>query len=268
MVKSGRRFGWIVLAAMVAAVVVAAPVMAQTLSVTADRVNLRAKPTTDSAVVATVERGAELTVIETAGSWYKVRDKVSGKEGYVHSLTVKVTGDSRPPAPPSAAAPAAPAPRPPARVAPRPVEPAAGASDEKKMQPVVMAGLITGGGSTTWALGGGIGFKPFSNPKIRLQGDLLWNREKEKGEDDSVNVFLFSGNGHYLFEAGNMKPYAGGGIVWAKATCNGCENASAFGFSVVGGSEFKTGNLDLRAEARILIVRGTTLFAILGGISF
>ncbi len=260
-----RRIGALV---VFGSLLVASPALAQTVSVTADRVNLRAKPSTESPVLATFERGAELTVIETAGSWYKVRDRATGKEGYLHSLTVKVIAGAAGAAPAAGTA-APPQQRPPARTSPSPsAPPRADPSDDKPVTPLILAGFVSGGGTTTWALGGGVGFKPFSNPRIRLQGDLLWHREKEEGEDESINTFVFSGNAHYLFEASNMTPFAGGGLVWAKASCNGCDHASAFGFSLVGGTEFMTGNLTLRGEARLVVIQGSSLFAVLGGICF
>ena len=193
MVKLNRRVGRVAVTALVAAVLTAVPVMAQTLSVTADRVNLRAKPTTDSAIVATVERGAELAVIETAGSWYKVRDKVSGKEGYVHSLTVKVISGATSPASP--AAPAAAPPAPPSRVTPRSAPPPpSSSSEEKSMSIVPMAGLIRGGGTTTWLIGAGVGFKPFSNPAIRVQADVLYHRFSESAPEGFANDLKMTAN--------------------------------------------------------------------------
>jgi opacity protein-like surface antigen len=284
MVTSGRRLGSVGLAAVVALVLSAGSVMAQTTAtVTADLVNLREKPTTESAVVMTVERGAELTVIETAGSWYKVREKSSGKEGYVHSLTVKVTGDTRPAAPPSAAPPRTPAP-----VAPRPVAPrATGASDDESTSIVPMAGLITGSGTTTWLVGAGVGFKPFSNPGIRIQADVLFHRFSEHAPAGlagdlklTANAFWISANGHYLLGGEKIKPYVGAGITVGYATigcsgtlCSGIPNdalksSTDVGFQGLGGVDYPIGSLTVRGEARLIIISGSTSFAILGGVRF
>ncbi len=291
MVISGRRSGWVVLAALVALVLTAIPVVAQTLSVTADKVNLREKPTTDSAIVATFERGTELTVIETAGSWYKVRDKVSGKEGYVHRLTVKVIGGSAAPAPP--AAPAAAAPRTPARVAPRPAPPpgrlssAAASSEEKSTSIVPMLGFINGGGTSTWVIGAGVGFKPFSNPAIRVQADVLYHRFSASAPAGfandlkmTANAFWFSANGHYLFGGETIRPYVGAGIAlgYASIGCSGSlcsslpsgslSSSTDFGFQGMGGVDYPMGSVTLRGEARIIIISGETSFALLGGVKF
>ncbi len=287
MVKLNRRVGRVAVTALVAAVLTAVPVMAQTLSVTADRVNLRAKPTTDSAIVATVERGAELAVIETAGSWYKVRDKVSGKEGYVHSLTVKVISGATSPASP--AAPAAAPPAPPSRVTPRSAPPPPpSSSEEKSMSIVPMAGLISGGGTTTWLIGAGVGFKPFSNPAIRVQADVLYHRFSESAPEGfandlkmTANAFWISANGHYLFSAGEtIKPYVGAGLTLGYATlgCSGSlcsslptgtlNSSTNVGFQGLGGLDYPMGSITLRGEARIIIISGETSFAVLGGVVF
>ncbi len=286
MPKAGRRMGWIGAVVLIAAFLTAVSVGAQTLSVTADRVNLRAKPSTDSAIVATVERGAELTVIETAGSWYRVRDNASGKEGYVHSLTVKVIGGA--PATPAAGGGAAAPPRTPVRTAPAPsAPPPSSAAEEKSTSIVPMAGLITGGGTTTWVIGGGVGFKPFPNPAIRVQADVLYHRFSEEAPAGlggdlkmTANAFWFSANGHYLFPGDKMTPYVGAGIALGYATigCSGSacsslptgsnNSSTDFGFQGLGGVDYPMGSLTLRGEARLIIIGGETSFAILGGVKF
>jgi Bacterial SH3 domain len=61
---------------------------AQAVKVTAERTSLRDKPATDAAVVATVMKGDDLDVLETSGTWYRVRARSSGREGFVHSAFV------------------------------------------------------------------------------------------------------------------------------------------------------------------------------------
>lgn len=77
---------WLVVVAMLAVV---APASAQSLRVSVDRTNLRARPSTDAAVVVAVEKGMEVQVLERAGAWFRVRVSATGVEGYVHSLMVE-----------------------------------------------------------------------------------------------------------------------------------------------------------------------------------
>lgn len=73
--------------------------------VTADRTSVRDKAATDGAVVASVARGDQLSVVEVSGAWFKVR-AANGREGFVHSLFVERVGDGTAPA--ATAAPPAP----------------------------------------------------------------------------------------------------------------------------------------------------------------
>jgi hypothetical protein len=188
---------------------------------------------------------------------------------------VKAAEGSRTPA---AAAPTAEPPSRPAeraverpRAAPRaPSAPSADSSDEKKTTIVPMLGLISGGGTTTWVLGGGVGFKPLANPKIRLQGDVLWHRyaDTDEGDDSStsVNVLFFSAVGHYLFGGDTMKPYVGGGLSYAYASCKSCKGE--IGFQALGGVDYPMGSMTVRGEGRLILISGTTAFALLVGVVF
>lgn len=94
-------------------VIVAASASAQTLRVTADRANLRDKPSTDGTIVTAVSKGDELEVLDKSGNWYHVRVKPSGAQGYVNALVVEIVqGGSAAPAtsstPPSQVSPQAP----------------------------------------------------------------------------------------------------------------------------------------------------------------
>ena len=102
---------------------VAAAASAQTLRVTADRTNLRDKASTDGAIVVALSMGEELEVINQTGTWYHVKVKSSGKEGYVSSLVVQVVpgtasgGGARPATAPAPTPAPTPAPRPAAQTA-------------------------------------------------------------------------------------------------------------------------------------------------------
>lgn len=49
---------------------------------TADQVNLRAKPTTDSERIATLSKGDKVSILSTKGEWFEV--STGGKQGWVH----------------------------------------------------------------------------------------------------------------------------------------------------------------------------------------
>lgn len=91
--------------AMVTRVVVAltpALTAAQPLHAAAERASIRAKPSAESTILTTVERGAELLLLGTPGSWYCVRVRPEGPEGYIHRLLVDrlpVSEEVQPPAP-------------------------------------------------------------------------------------------------------------------------------------------------------------------------
>src|SRR5207244_2027428 len=82
----------------------------QALVISVDRANLRDRPTTSGAVVATLPRGEALEVLETTGAWYRVRVTSSGKTGYVSNTVVRAVPASGAPAaapPPAASLPPA-----------------------------------------------------------------------------------------------------------------------------------------------------------------
>jgi SH3 domain-containing protein len=75
---------------VVFALVAAAPTaQTQTVRVNVDVAPLRVSASTSGRVVATLNRGIELEVLETVGAWYRVRVKTSGVEGYVSNSVVE-----------------------------------------------------------------------------------------------------------------------------------------------------------------------------------
>jgi hypothetical protein len=82
----------------------------QTVHVNVNVAPLRVSASTSGRVVATLNRGTELDVLETVGSWFRVRVKISGVEGYVSSSVVEAVAGLTPP--PSAAPVPTPAPGP------------------------------------------------------------------------------------------------------------------------------------------------------------
>ncbi|SES41285.1 N-acetylmuramoyl-L-alanine amidase [Salipaludibacillus aurantiacus] len=60
--------------------------------ITANSLNIRSKPTTNSGIIGGYFRGASVELHEKTGSWYKVR--YNNQWGYIHSSHVKVTSSS------------------------------------------------------------------------------------------------------------------------------------------------------------------------------
>jgi len=65
---------------------------AQVVSVTTDRVNLRAEPSTASRVIQTLGKGAMVEIQERVGEWYRVKTLAAGVEGYLHQSIVSAPG--------------------------------------------------------------------------------------------------------------------------------------------------------------------------------
>jgi hypothetical protein len=75
----------------------AAAAQTATVRVNVDVAPLRVSASTSGRIVATLNRGIELEVLETVGSWYRVRVKTSGVEGYVSSSVVEAPAGPTPP---------------------------------------------------------------------------------------------------------------------------------------------------------------------------
>lgn len=238
----------------------AAEALAQsTVRVTAERTSLRDAAGTNGAIVGTVTKGEELTVIERSGTWYRVRTK-GGAEGFVSSLLVEaVSGGAAPTAPaaaPAASAPppaAAPAPTPrSAAPAPRAAEPPAsssqgsmssGGSDYRTFG----VGLASGG--LAWGLTPSMRFWFSENVGLEVNASFL-SGGSIAGNSYSVtaispSIMVKFGEG---WRAGTVdfKPYAGGGVtLWHYSSdfndyyCNGlvdCDSSS-LGLGGFGGVE-------------------------------
>src|SRR5262245_44177707 len=84
---------------------------AESVRVTADRVNLRSEPNTTSRVVTRVDKGAVLQVVGREGSWIKVNVPGTGATAYVSASLCEAIPSAAPAAPAAASTPA-PAPAP------------------------------------------------------------------------------------------------------------------------------------------------------------
>ncbi len=75
------------------AAALAAPVLAQTVMVVAARgANLRDRPDRAAAVVARVESGTELELVDRDGEWYEVVVPANGETAWIHAGVVRMLG--------------------------------------------------------------------------------------------------------------------------------------------------------------------------------
>ena len=268
-------------------VISTAAASAQTLRVSADRTSLRDKPSTDGVAVASLVKGDELSVIERAGSWYRVRVRSTGAEGFVNSLLVDVVsgGVAVSPAPsptPSSAAtpPELPRPTPAPSAAPLQGSSSSAPASDRKHMIRVFGGLLTGYGDMGFAGGGGVGMKPFDNDQMEVAIDGLYGRSSQVYLDDSysTSVLAFSGNFLYNFQPASQSfsPFAGGGLVISRASIGssffGDETLLSGTFTslqLIGGIEKPLSDRRaFRAEIRTGFASFGGSLLLLGGLSF
>lgn len=238
----------------------AAEVMAQsTVRVTAERTSLRDAAAASGAIVGTVARGEELTVLARSGSWIRVRTK-SGTEGFVSSLLVEAVAGSGAPAAPAAAPAPAPAAAPPAPApaaappAPRPTAPATSTASQSSSSSgggtdyrTFGAGVASGG--LAWGLTPSMRFWFTENVGLEVNasflsgGTVVGNSYSVTAISPSIMVKFGEG-----WRAGpvDFKPYAGGGLtLWHYSSdfndfyCSGvvdCDSSS-IGLGGFGGVE-------------------------------
>ncbi len=101
------------------------PTNAKPAAINAVGVNLRTGPSTSYKSLGLLEKGAQLTVTGTSGSWYQVIVVATGRTGYVYKTYVTLTAATPSPATPSPAtlSPATPSPATPSPATPSPATP-------------------------------------------------------------------------------------------------------------------------------------------------
>lgn len=237
----------------------AAPALAQTLRVTAGTTNLRAKPTADSDIVATLSKGAELEAIDKDGAWYRVRVKSSGAEGFVHNLVVEQVAVTSP-AP--SAAPPPPAPSTPNAGTPPAALPQTAAATGPRRQFFVRpaAGFLAFEGGVGFVIGAGIAGTPFGTEQAEVAGDFSFvNFEGASGAYGSGN-FIYN----FRLQGQQFTPFAGAGL----GIFNG-GGETDFGFQVLGGIQAPINDrMAFRGEIRFVFIEGSAATIVLGGISF
>jgi opacity protein-like surface antigen len=238
------------------------PAWAETLLVTAERVDLRADASTNSRIIAPVDKGTVLEVLRREGEWFRVSTPGSGYAAYIHGAACEAAPGARPSAaaarvmaPPSASA-AAPvaAPRPaPVAQAPAPAtSPAAdpspsGGSDEKR------AHFGVHGSYATDDIDFGVGGRFALNiPSVRGLGALatfdyffgngasgnVGGVEVNTGAS-AIQVGAFA---TYTFASENAKPYVGAGLSYFRISVDASASAGGMSFSVdASGSETSLG---------------------------
>jgi Bacterial SH3 domain len=194
----------VIVALSVGLVGMAAVASAQTLRVIADRTNVRDKASTDGAIVVAVSKGDELDALDKTGTWYHVRIRSTGEQGFVSALVVEAVHPATPAAPSAAVAapPSAPATPPAPTPPPAPARQQPG-TQSKAPSPVtsllsgdrnysirVFGGLWSGFSTTGFGGGAGFAFRPFSLRELELEVD--------------------GGFAHQSLGNGYAYPYAGG----------------------------------------------------------
>jgi len=255
-------FRWRTVLGAAIALAITVSAQAQTLRVTAEKVNVRQKPTTDSAVVATLDKGSELESLEKVGAWYRVRIKGTGSEGYVHSLVVtavssitSTTPSSVPTILPGAQQTGSSLPEqriPGQRVAPLPAPPPAG-------NPLRQTGVGGRVGGFTMGVGGSI--RHWANDRFAMQFTVSTHSESEESAIGGVRAvggdwriiqiapsLIYRVTEPKLEDDIVLTPYVGGGmnIFRSRATARvavggqseaASESATNLGFQVFGGVE-------------------------------
>lgn len=206
--------GRVALAAL-AVLLVADAVSAETVRVTADKVNLRSQPSATGSVMATVEKGAILEVLERSGDWMKVRTG-AGVEGFIHSVLVEPAAGvaapppTSPPAQPVASPePQAPKPSPPPRSTVASSASTAGRNDTLGIG-VCLGGYSfgVGGGLRVWSsdrlgfnacvdhysIGLGDQFSSFNSSVLQVSPGVFFRlREPERTTDTTFTPYVGGG---------------------------------------------------------------------------
>ncbi len=150
----------------VAALFLAHPAHSDTRVVTARAANLRAAASTESKIVTTVPQGTSLEVIETVGSWYKVKAP-NGITGFAHTSVVAAEGASL--GVPTAASPAVTAPQ---AASPEPARPTAEAPAAPPRTATPLAAVTSPSTQTTAQRGVAIPAQR-SGKRFQFLGDLI-----------------------------------------------------------------------------------------------
>jgi opacity protein-like surface antigen len=253
----------VVLALSVGLMGLAAVASAQTLRVIADRTNVRDKPSTDGTIVVAVSKDDELETLDKAGTWYHIRVKSTGEQGFVSALVVEpVQGAATTPRPSSAAVAAPPSAT---TIPPAPSTPPASARQQpgtrsRAPSPVtsllsgdrnysirVFGGLWSGFSTTGFGAGAGFGFRPFSLRELELEIDGGFARQSLGNSYtypyaggtygvSSTSLNLIQGSGNVLYNIKlnqSLTVFAGGGLEYSHESASSPATVTVPGIGVI-----------------------------------
>jgi hypothetical protein len=162
------------------------------------KANLRATASTSAAIVAKVEQGKTLEVIETSGQWIKVKN--GGAAGWIHSSLVEKTAAAPAPAAPAAAA-----------QTPKPAKARQSASKDKPIALGIGASLANK--DIGFGAHGRVTFTPMKKmPDLRVVGAVDYFFKND-------GLLQITGNAAYAFpiSSKDLRPYVGAGLVFSSA---------------------------------------------------
>ena len=251
----------VIVALSVGLVGMAAVASAQTLRVIADRTNVRDKASTDGAIVVAVSKGDELDALDKTGTWYHVRIRSTGEQGFVSALVVEPVHPATPAAPSAAIAAPLSAPATP----PAPAPPAAPATQQPGTQsraPSAVTSLLSGdrnysirvfgglwSGFSTTGFGGGAGFafRPFSLRELELEVDGGFAHQSLGNGYaypyaggtygvSSTGLNLIQGSGNVLYNIKlnqSFTVFAGGGLEYSHESASSPATVTVPGIGVI-----------------------------------
>jgi Bacterial SH3 domain len=251
----------VIVALSVGLVGMAAVASAQTLRVIADRTNVRDKASTDGAIVVAVSKGDELDALDKTGTWYHVRIRSTGEQGFVSALVVEAVHPATPAAPSAAVAapPSAPATPPAPTLPPAPATQQPG-TQSKAPSPVtsllsgdrnysirVFGGLWSGFSTTGFGGGAGFAFRPFSLRELELEVDGGFAHQSLGNGYaypyaggtygvSSTGLNLIQGSGNVLYNIKlnqSFTVFAGGGLEYSHESASSPATVTVPGIGVI-----------------------------------
>jgi hypothetical protein len=234
---------------------------AQTLRVIADRTNVRDKASTDGAIVVAVSKGDELDALDKTGTWYHVRIRSTGEQGFVSALVVEPVHPATPAAPSAAVAapPSAPATQSPPTTPPAPATQQPG-TQSRAPSPVtsllvgdrnysirVFGGLWSGFSTTGFGGGAGFAFRPFSLRELELEVDGGFAHQSLGNGYaypyaggtygvSSTGLNLIQGSGNVLYNIKlnqSFTVFAGGGLEYSHESASSPATVTVPGIGVI-----------------------------------
>jgi hypothetical protein len=251
----------VIVALSVGLVGMAAVASAQTLRVIADRTNVRDKASTDGAIVVAVSKGDELDALDKTGTWYHVRIRSTGEQGFVSALVVEPVHPATPAAPSAAVAAPASAPATPPAPAPTPAPATQQPGTQSKApSPVtsllsgdrnysirVFGGLWSGFSTTGFGGGAGLAFRPFSLRELELEVDGGFAHQSLGNGYaypyaggtygvSSTGLNLIQGSGNVLYNIKlnqSFTVFAGGGLEYSHESASSPATVTVPGIGVI-----------------------------------